>query len=396
MKEDASRERPAEAWPVIEDDEIGAVADVLRSGRLNYWTGELNRRFEEAFAARTKTTHGVAVANGTLALELAMHAIGLQPEDEVVVPARSFIATASCVVRGGGRPVFADVDPETQNISAETVEPCLTRRTRAVISVHLAGHPCDMEPMVSLCRDHRVLLVEDCAQAHGAAYRGNPVGGIGDLGCFSFCQDKIMTTGGEGGMLVTSSPEVWERAWAFKDHGKSRRDVYRDDHPPGFRWLHDRVGSNFRLTEIQAAIGLRQLVKLDEWVRVRRRNARILHAALADHPLLRFPFEADYARSSFYKVYLFVRPERLASGWTRDRLAQEVRDNGIPCISGHCPEIYREKAFAGGPFGPGRRLPNARKLGETSLMTEVHPTLSEATMHERAQVLRGLCDGALA
>lgn len=221
------------------------------------------------------------------------------------------------------------------------------------------------------------------------------MGSFGDLGCFSFCQDKIMTTGGEGGMVVTDSPELWERVWSFKDHGKSPRAVFEDEHPPGFRWYHENIGTNLRMTEMQAAIGRRQLAKLEAWVDLRRRNARVVHDRLADHPLLRFPFEAPWARHSFYKLYAFVRPERLASGWSRDRLVEEIRSRGIPCISGSCPEIYREKAFAGGPYAPDERLPVARELGETSFMIQVHPTLSEGTMAMRAEILREVCDLAM-
>ena len=347
---------------------------------------EFGRRFEARFA--------ISLGNGTLALELALHALELEPGDEVVVPARSFFATASSVVRMGGRPVFADVDLETQNVDAATVEAALTPRTRGVICVHLAGHPCEMRPLVDLCRAHGLFLVEDCAQAHGALYDGRPIGAVGNVGCFSFCQDKIMTTGGEGGMLLTNDEAVWRRAWEFKDHGKSHQAVFAREHPPGFRWLHESFGSNFRLTEMQSAIGRLQLAKLDDWVEKRRRNAAILHRALDGHELLRTPFEADYARHAFYKFYVFVRPERLAEGWSRERLIDEINAMGICCLSGSCPEIYRERAFADGPFAPAERLPNARLLGETSLMFEVHPTLSPETMRRRAAALVSLFDRA--
>ena len=312
----------------------------------------------------------------------------------MVVPARSFFASAAVVPLAGGRPVFADVDLDTQNLSAASVEAVLSDRTRAVICVHLGGHPCDMDPLLELARDRGLVVVEDCAQAHGARYKGRPVGALADVGCFSFCQDKIMTTGGEGGMLLTNRRDLWRRGWEFKDHGKSHEAVFARQHPPGFRWMHESFGSNYRLTEMQAAIGRRQLAKLGGWVDKRRALARIYHRVLADHPLLRIPFEADYARHAFYKLSLFVRPERLAEGWSRDRLIGEINQLGIPCISGWCPEIYREKAFSGGPFAPPERLPGARRLGETSLILQVHPTLSGATVEGRAAALRRLFDRA--
>lgn len=385
----------SEGWPHFEDDEVEAAMAVLRSGRVNTWTGEQTAFFEKEFAAYCGRRFGVAVSNGTVALELALHAIGLQPDDEVVVPARSFFATAAAVVRMGGRPVFADIDHGTQNLNAATVEACLTGRSRAVICVHLAGHSCDMDPLVRLCRERGVALIEDCAQAHGARYRDQPVGSFGDLACFSFCQDKIMTTGGEGGMVVTDDREFWERAWSYKDHGKSYRAVFEDEHPPGFRWYHESIGTNLRMTEMQAAIGRVQLKKLETWVDTRRRNARIVHDRLAAHPLLRFPFEAPWARHAFYKLYAFIRPERLASGWTPSHVIEAIRSRGLPCISGSCPEIYREKAFAGGPYAPTQRLPVAKELGATSLMIQVHPTLSQSTMTQRAELLREVFDLAL-
>jgi dTDP-4-amino-4,6-dideoxygalactose transaminase len=388
--------RQTESWPVVEQDEIDAVVDVLRRGTVNRWTGDENRLFEEAFARAFGGRHAIAVANGTLALQLALHAIGLEPGDEVVVPARSFFATAAVVPLEGGRPVFADVDLDTQNLTAASVAAVLTERTRAVICVHLGGHPCDMDPLLELTRDRGLRLIEDCAQAHGALYKGRPVGALGDVGCFSFCQDKIMTTGGEGGMLLTRDERLWRRAWEFKDHGKSHEAVFERQHPSGFRWLHESFGSNYRLTEMQAAIGRSQLGKLDRWVAKRRRLARVLHSALAEHPLLRVPFESGYARHAFYKFTLFVRPEWLADGWTRDRLIDEINQLGIPCISGWCPEIYREKAFAGGPFEPPERLPGARQLGETSLLLQVHPTLSVETVERRAAALVELFDRAVA
>lgn len=384
-----------ESWPFFEDDEIEAATAVLRSGRVNTWTGPETTRFEEAYAEHCGRRHGIAVANGTLALELALHAVGLEAGDEVIVPARSFFATAACVVRLGGVPVFADIDRDTQNLDADTVGACWTEKTRAVICVHLAGHPCDMDPLVELCRAGGAVLIEDCAQAHGALYRDRPVGSFGDVGCFSFCQDKILTTGGEGGMVVLDSDEAWHRAWAFKDHGKNYEVVHRETHPPGFRWFHESFGSNYRLTEMQSAIGRRQLEKLESWVATRRRNAGIVYDRVADHPLLRFPFEAEWAFHAFYKLYAFVRPERLRDDWDRNRFTRELSQRGVPSLSGSCPEIYREEAFRDSPWGPEERLPVARELGETSFLLQVHPTLKAETMERRADVVREVCDLAL-
>jgi len=373
---------PFPPWPVFGQDEIDAVGTVLASGRVNYWTGEECRRFEEEFAAFTGTRHAISLANGTLALELALHALDIGPGDEVIVPARTFIASASCAVARGAVPVVADVDPVSQNLTADAVLGRLTLRTRAIVAVHLAGWPCDMDPIMALARERGIKVIEDCAQAHGATYKGRPVGSLGDCAAFSFCQDKIMTTGGEGGMLVTDDSRLWEKAWAYKDHGKSFDAVFNREHPPGFRWLHESFGSNFRMTEMQAAIGRRQLGKLPQWMAVRRRNAAMLDRGFAAIPGLRITRPAEGIGHAYYKYYAFVEPGMLAPGWDATRINEAVNAEGVPCFAGSCSEIYRERAFTDRSWGPAQRLPVAQRLGETSLMFTVHPTLGEREMQD--------------
>lgn len=378
--------RPA-PWPHYAEDERAAVQNVLASGRVNYWTGEETRRFEAEYAASCDTRHGIALANGTVALELALRVFGIGPGDEVITTPRTFIASASCVVLCGAVPVFADVDPESQNITAASIERRLSPRTRAIIVVHLGGWPCDMEPIMALARARGLIVIEDCAQANGASYRGKPVGGLGHAGAFSFCQDKIITTGGEGGMLTTSDEARWSQAWSFKDHGKSYDAVYRREHPPGFRWLHESFGTNWRMTEIQAAIGRRQLAKLPVWIDARTKNAARLRGALAGNEAVRVPQPPPHIKHAYYRFYLFVRPERLKPGWSRDRIVAQISDSGVPCFSGSCSEIYLEKAFQGTQLAPAERLPVARELGETSIAMLVHPTLTESDVTRACDVL---------
>ncbi|MBE0447476.1 MAG: DegT/DnrJ/EryC1/StrS aminotransferase family protein [Actinobacteria bacterium] len=374
------RTTPFASWPHFEQDEIDAVARVLQSGKVNYWTGEEGRLFEEEFASFVGCRYAVALANGTVALEAALYALGIGPDDEVIVPSRTFIASASSVVMRGATPVVADVDPVSQNITAETVEAALTSRTKAIIAVHLAGWPCGMDPILELAKEHDIKVIEDCAQAHGAVYKGKPVGSLADAAAFSFCQDKIMTTAGEGGMLTTNSHEVWERAWSYKDHGKSYDAVYHREHPPGFRWLHESFGTNFRLTEVQSVIGRVALKKLPNWVEVRRRHAATLTERFSHIPALRITIPPDDIYHSYYKYYTFIYPEALKSGWDCDRIMTAISAEGISCSTGSCSEIYLEKAFEG--FRPAKRLKVAKELGETSLMFLVHPTLSEEDMED--------------
>ncbi len=374
-------------WPHFAEDEIAAVSSVLRSGKVNYWTGEEARAFEREFAEACGTRYAVALANGTVALELALQALGIGPGDDVVVPSRTFLATASAVVMRGARPLFADVEPDSGNISAETVEKVLTPATRAIIPVHLGGWPCDMDPIMELARQRGVKVIEDCAQAHGALYRGRPVGSIGDVGAFSFCQDKIMTTGGEGGMLVTDSAEVRERAWSYKDHGKSLAAVYGRGQGVGFRWLHESLGTNWRMTEMQAAIGRLQLRKLPDWSDTRRRNAAILSRCFGTIGAFRVEEPPEYMRHGWYKYHVYLRLDRIRTGWDRNRIMAEICAQGVPCFSGSCPEIYLEKVFADAGLSPGVRLPVARELGETSLMFLVHPTLSVEDMERTCGIV---------
>lgn len=373
------RTSPFESWPHLEPDEIEAAVGVLRSGKINYWTGDEGRQFEKEFAAQAGCKFGVALSNGTVALELALYALGIGPGHEVIVPSRTFIASASCVVMRGAQPVLADVDRSSQTLTAETVRPLITNRTKAIIAVHLAGWPCDMDPILQLARENGLKVVEDCAQCHGATYRNRPVGSLGDAAAFSFCQDKIMTTGGEGGMLTTNDETVWHRAWSFKDHGKNYDAVYNRKHEPGFRWLHESFGTNWRLTEAQSAIGRVLLRKLPRFVETRRRNAAVLTRRLLKIPGLRVTIPPTEFGHSYYKYYAFVRSDVLGSAWNRDRIVAAIAAEGIPCSTGSCSEIYLEKAFPQ-EMRPPKRLPVARELGENGVMFLVHPTLSEREM----------------
>jgi dTDP-4-amino-4,6-dideoxygalactose transaminase len=375
---------PLPGWPTFAQDEIDAAAGVLRSGKVNYWTGTEGREFEREFAQRFERRHSIALANGTLALELALLAYGIGKGDEVVVTPRSFMASASCVVTVGATPVFADVDRDSQNVTAESIERVLTSKTRAIIPVHLAGWPCDMDAIMRLARARNLVVIEDCAQSHGAAWQGRPSGAFGDAAAFSFCQDKIMTTAGEGGMLALDDEERWSWAWSYKDHGKSYAKMSQPAPSRGFRWVHDSFGTNWRLTEIQSAIGRLQLAKLDAWVATRCRNAAVLRERFAALQALRVPEPPAHASHACYKLYAFVRPDRLRAGWDRDRILAAIAAEGAPCFSGSCSEIYFEKAFQDAGWGSQPRLPVARELGETSLMWVVHPTLSVEHMHRIA------------
>ncbi len=387
---------PFAPWPDFSDEEGQAVQKVLLSNRVNCWTGDEGRNFESEFAEFAETEHAIALSNGTVAIDVALDALGIRSGDEIVVTSRTFLASVSCIVNAGAVPVFADVDLDSQNITPASIAAVLTKRTKAVICVHLAGWPCEMGGILELARQHDLAVVEDCAQAHGARYQGQPVGSFGDIGTWSFCQDKIMTTGGEGGMVTTKNRELWSKMWSLKDHGKSYEAVYQREHPPGFRWLHESFGTNGRLTEMQSAIGRIQLTRMPVWHQRRLEIANTIWSAAGALPGLRVPEVPDYIEHGAYKCYVFVRPDALKAGWDRDRIMAEINALGVPCYSGSCSEVYLEKAFHGTGYRPDNRLPNARELGETSLMFLCHPTLTDDQVAKTCESLEVVMEHAAA
>ena len=382
-------------WPQYDDDEIAAATALLKSGKVNYWTGDEGRQFESEYAQYLGRKHAVAVANGTVGLELALYALGVGAGDEVVVPSRTYIASASCAVMRGATPIVADIDLTSQVLTVETIAAALTPRTKAIIVVHLAGWPCEMDEIMAFANKHGLFVIEDCAQAHGARYKGKPVGAWGHVAAFSFCQDKIMSTGGEGGLIALDDEILWKKAWAYKDIGRSYDAVYYKKHATGFRWLTESFGTNWRLTEIQSAIGRIQLRKLNGWINQRRANAALLDAGLESIEGLIVARPDENCYHAYYKYYAFVQIEQLAKGWSRNRVMEEIGAHGIPCGVGSCSEIYLEKAFVDAGYVPSHYLDNAKKLGETSLMFQVHPTLNSMHMNHSIEVIKQVMQKAI-
>ena len=388
---------PLSPWPSFTKEEIEAVQSVLDSNRVNYWTGQEGREFEREFAGWCGSTHAIALANGTLALDLALKALDIGPGDEVIVTPRSFIASTSTVVNAGATPVFADVDSDSGNLSAATIAKVVTERTRAIIPVHLGGWPCDMDAIMALAADAGIKVIEDCAQAHGAKVGDRSVGSIGDIGAWSFCQDKIMTTGGEGGMVTTDDRDLWSAMWSYKDHGKSWEAVYERQHPEGFRWLHESFGTNWRMIEVQSVIGRIQLRHMSDWTKRRTLIAERIAAVLAPFSgAVRVPVPAAGLTHAYYRQYAYVRPEGLKAGWSRDRIAAECTKRGAPVLHGSCSEIYLEKAFDSTPWRPAERLPVARELGETSLMFLCHPTITDEQVDQVCRIVSDVVEQAAA
>lgn len=382
-------------WPSFTQEEADAVSQVLLSNKVNYWTGQECRQFETEFAKWADSKYAIAMGNGTLALDVALQALDIGAGDEVIVTPRTFIASISSVVNAGATPVFADVDEATGNITPESIAAVLTAKTKAIVCVHLAGWPCDMDGIMALADKHNLYVIEDCAQAHGARYKGRSVGSIGHIGAWSFCQDKVMTTGGEGGMVTTNDEQLWRKMWAYKDHGKSYAAVYETEHPPGYRWLHESFGTNWRMTEMQAVLGRIQLTRMPDWTTKRTANAQAILDACAKWEekgylsVPRLEESPQFADSThaYYKLYVYVQPNNLPKEWSRDQIIQEINDLGVPCFSGSASEVYLEKAFDNTGLRPESRLPVAKQLGETSLMFLVHPTLIEDEIKQTVQAI---------
>jgi dTDP-4-amino-4,6-dideoxygalactose transaminase len=374
-------------WPSFTLEEANSVKDILLSNKVNYWTGNECREFEKEFAIWSKTEFAIALGNGTQALDAALKALNIKHGDEVIVTSRTYISSVSSIVNAGATPIFADVDINSQNIKIDSIKSLISKKTKAIICVHLAGWPCEMDEIVSIAKEFSLYIIEDCAQAHGAKYKNKPVGSIGDIGCWSFCQDKIMTTGGEGGMVTTNDKSLWSKMWSYKDHGKSYEAVYKRDHPIGFKWLNESFGTNWRMTEMQAAIGRIQLKRMLNWQKERTKNISSIWSAARQCKGLRVPEVSDYIQHAAYKCYVFVEPKKLKIIWDRNKIIQEKNKLGVPCYFGACSEVYLEKAFENTGFRPKERLVNAKELGETSIVFLVHPTLTKDEIKKTCDVI---------
>jgi dTDP-4-amino-4,6-dideoxygalactose transaminase len=370
--------------------QIQSVTSILKNNKTNYWTGNQCKKFEKEFSNYHDTKYSVAVSNGSVALELALKALNLIEDDEVIVTPRSFIISASCVLNLGLKPIFADVD-NNGNLSIDGISKAFNKKTKAIIIVHLNGLSCDLDPILKFAKKNKIFLIEDCSQAHGAVYKGKKVGSFGNISTWSFCQDKIISTGGEGGMISTNNEKLWLKIWSLKDHGKNYKSVFYKKHKIGFKWLHDELGSNYRMTEMQAAIGREQLKLLDKQIKKRNFIANLYINGLKnyyqrynvlekpDFKCQACPFKQNEKKCNkcvhaFYRLNIFVIKNKIE----QNQLLKSISKKKINCGVGSCPEIYREKIFKKLKLYPKKRLLNAKLLGETSIMFPIDPGRSLA------------------
>ena len=375
-------------YPYFNQNILNSVQKVLKSGRVNYWTGNECKEFEQEFSKYVKNKYSLTVSNGSVALEIALKALNLKKKDQIIVSPRSFIISASCVLNLGLKPVFADVD-DNGNLSIKGIKKAYNKNIKAIILVHLNGLSCDLDPILKFVKKKKFFLIEDCSQAHGAVYKNKKVGSFGHVSTWSFCQDKIISTGGEGGMISTNNRRLWLKLWSLKDHGKNYKSVFGKKHKTGFKWLHNDFGSNYRMTEMQAVIGREQLKSLDKQIKKRNLIANLYLNGLKDyyskHDILKKPDfkfatfaskqnlkKSNYNVHAFYRLNLYINKDKI----NQNELIQQLNKNKINCGVGSCPEIYREKIFMKSKFYPKKRLLNAKLLGETSIMFPINPNTS--------------------
>ena len=365
--------------------QLSKVVSVLKRNKTNYWTGSECKKFEKEFSDFHNINYSIAVSNGSVALEIALKSLNLKNNDSVIVSPRSFIISASCTLNLGLNPIFADID-QNGNLDIDSIKKVYNSSVKAIILVHLNGLPCDMDPIMNFVKKQNIILIEDCSQAHGAIYKNKMIGSFGNISTWSFCQDKIISTGGEGGMISTNSKNLYLKMWSLKDHGKNFNKVFKKKYKQGFKWLHDDLGSNYRMTEIQAAIGREQLKSLKKQIKKRNFIANLYLNSLKDYyrkfnliiepnfkcktcPIKNKKKMCNQCKHSFYRLNFFLNINKIK----RDQLICQLNNQKINCGVGSCPEIYREKVFKKYNHAPKNRLQNAKFLGEKSITFPINP-----------------------
>lgn len=361
--------------PLLGAKELEYVTECIKTNWISS-KGRYVEEFEEKFAEYCGCKYGITTTSGTTALHLALASIDLKTGDEVIIPASTMIATAFAVVYCGVKPVLVDAEPETWNIDVEKIEEKITNKTKAIMPVHIYGHPCDMDPIMKLARGHDLYVVEDAAEAHGAEYRGKKTGGIGDIGCFSFYANKIITTG-EGGMLVTNDEEIVEKAKSLRNlcFPKEKR-VY----------LHSEVGYNYRMTNIQAAIGLAQFERMDELAEMRRRNAHLYNECLKDIKGIKLPPEKEWAKNVYWMYSILIEDE---FGMSRDKLMKELEKKGIETRTFFIP-MHKQPVFQNMGLFKGENYPVAVELARRGMYLPSSSGLKEEEISYVCNAIRDI------
>jgi dTDP-4-amino-4,6-dideoxygalactose transaminase len=370
----------SDIWPYVSKQEHKIVSDVLKSNKLNYWTGLQCKSFEKEFSSFFGKKYGVSVCNASVALDISLRSLNLPQGSEIIVTPRSYVSSASCVLNNNLKPIFADIDINSQNLSPKSIEKKINKKTKAIILVHLSGYPCEMDKIVKIAKKNKILIIEDCSQSHGAKYRNKFTGSFGDIAIWSFCNDKIMNTLGEGGMICVNNEKIYKKIWSLKDCGKNLDKIMnKASNKFDFKWVHDSQGTNLRMTEVQAAVGRYQLRQLNNSIKIRQRNASIIYRALKNSKIAIIPKIPTYISHSFYRCYVLLDKKKINNKWSKTKMIKYLNSSGIECNSGSCPEIYREGVFK--KFnGRIKARNNARSINQSTISFKVHPTISLKNM----------------
>ena len=373
-------------WPNFSKNLISNIGRILGSGKINYTDGPYGIKFEKEFSKFVGNRYSIAVCNGTAALEVAIKSLRLPKNSEIIVPARSFFASASCIVNTGYIPVFADVNLLTQNILIDDIKKKITKRTKAIICVHLAGLPCDMNSIKKLANKKKIKIIEDCSQAHGASIDNKQVGSFGDISTWSFCNDKIMSTLGEGGMISTNKKKLYEICKRFINHGTNFKKNKKTEK---FIYNKDYFGTNLRITEIQSYAGLEQLKNLKK-IQKKKENISKSYFDLISKYQNYFDcyYPTKKIKSAWYRFYFFLKTDIKYYQKLRFKIIKDLRKNNLKCFTGSCPEIYLEKAFKKLNNAKPIRLKNCKTLGQTSIALEINHTLEYSQHKKKLLILK--------
>ena len=368
-------------WPSFTPKEINQVSLILKSGKVNYWTGKYCKIFEKNFSKYHKLKYSVTVNSGTSALECAIKSLNLKKGSEIITTPRSYYTSASSIINCGMKPKFSDISIDSQNLDPIKLEKSINKKTKAIICVHLSGYPCDMNRIIKIAKDNNIYVIEDCSQAHGASILNKKVGSFGDISAWSFCQDKIISTGGEGGMVATNKLKLYKNVLSIKDNGRNYEKIKKISYSGSFNYIHDFIGSNYRMTEIQAMIGISQLKRLDQMILRRNSNAKIFNNYFHDLDSIFLLLHNPKNTNAYYRYYLFVKKSK-----NQKILINKIRSKGIECIAGSCPEIYLEKYFKDNfKF---KEMLAAKYLATRSVCLKVDQTLDIKIIHQQAKIIR--------
>lgn len=375
---------PYSIWPTYDKKLIKTISEIIASGKVNYLFGNYGKKFEKKFSKYHGLNYSVAVSNGTVGLELALASLDLKADDEILVTPRSYYSSVSCIIRNNLKPVFVDIDPLTQNICIKDLTKKINKKSKCIICVHLGGLPCDMDKIIPLAKKNNIKVIEDCSQAHGAKINKKIVGTFGDIGVWSFCNDKIISTLGEGGMVSTNNKKIFEKIWSLKDIGKNYQKYHSKIINFKFRWLHDDIGTNARLTEVQSYAGFHQIKQLNKFIYHRQQNASYVYSQLKTVPCLKFIIAPKKYTNVFYRLNFLFDDKYSSKKLSRDKILKDLSKK-INIREGSCPEIYKEKYFRKNFF---MKCPNAEFIGKNSLSLQVDQTITKKNLHLTTKILK--------